>query len=275
MKKCLVALLFMGVMGSAFAQRLSTVGILPFEAGEGAAAGDAASLTRQVINELGSWGTITVLEGGQVQSAEYLVRGTISRQGNMFVLTASTAQGNKTLNEAKEQAAAISGIPIPSFCAQAMANVPFPNYLLGTWQCTINLPDTPLVCIIEFKTDRTVRIERYDTWEHKQNNALKYEGYGTGTYSYAGYMRRGMSFKDAQGQTRQVQVDAVLGVNLKLEETLPEQTSVNQGGMWILFNDAKTAFEFVNFGFPCGRNYDGERVYPASRVSFIQFVKIR
>jgi hypothetical protein len=275
MKKYALILLFWGVAWSAIAQQRSTVGILPLEAGDGVSAGDAAALTSQIAAELNSWGTIVIAEGAQAQSAEYLIKGKIAKQGSGFVLSAVTSRGGKNLNEAKEQGATINGIPIVSFCAKAVENVPYPNYLLGTWQCTINLQDTPLVCIIEFKTDRTVRIERYDTWEHKQNNALKYEGYGTGAYSYAGYVRRGMSLKDAQGQTRQVQVDAVVGVNLKLEETLPEQASVNQGGMWVLFNDEKTAFEFVNFGFPCGRNYDGERVYPSSRVSFVQFTKIR
>jgi hypothetical protein len=273
MKKYLIVL-FMSAAAGVFAQQLSTVGILPLEAGDGVSAADAANLTSQIAAELNSWGTIAVAEGPQAQSAEYLMKGKITKQEKGFVLSAATMQRGKTLNEAKEQASAINGFAISSFCAQAMANVPFPNYLLGTWQCTINLPDTPLVCTITFRENRSVAIERFDTWEHRQHNALKYEGYGTGSYTYAGYARRSMNFRDAGGQSKQVQVDAVLGVNLKLEETLPEQTSLNQGGMWILFDDAKTAFEFVNFGFPCGRNYDGEQ-YGPGRVSFNRFTKIR
>jgi hypothetical protein len=153
---------------------------------------------------------------------------------------------------------------------KAVDRVPFPNYLLGTWQSTINMPDGPVVCIIEFKSDRTVSVERYDTWEHRQNNSLRYEGYGAGTYSYAGYANRVVNIN-----SQQVRIDAAANVSLRLEETLPEQTAVNQAGLYILFNADKSAFEIVNGILPCGRNFDGPSVYPSAVIGFSRFTKIR
>ena len=53
MKKTLLALLFLGAAFGVFGQRLSSVGILPFEAAEGVSPGEADALARQVAAELG------------------------------------------------------------------------------------------------------------------------------------------------------------------------------------------------------------------------------
>lgn len=275
MRKTLLALVFLGLASGVFAQRLSTVGIPAFEAGGGASPGDAASAARQVIDELKSWGTLTILEGGEAEGAEYIVRGKLTRQDAALVLSAVTveAKSGRTLNESKEQGASLSGISIFSFCAQAVENVPYPNYLLGKWRSTITMPEGFLVCVIEFGPGRLVQVERYDTWEHRQNNALQYEGYGSGEYSYAGYMRR--TVRDAQGNSLQSPIDAVVSVNLKLEETLPERETVSRSGLRLLFNDSRSAFEFVNGGLPCGYNYDGAEVYPSAPVAFTRFTRIQ
>jgi len=65
------------------------------------------------------------------------------------------------------------------------------------------------------------------------------------------------------------------GFNLTLEETLPEQTAVNQGSLGIQFNPDKNYFEIVNGSLPCGRNYDGPSVYPSASIGFTQFTKIK
>jgi hypothetical protein len=275
MKKIVLMWLFWGIAAGVFGQRLSTVGIPPFEAAQGVNGADAANLTRQVIDELSSWGTLNIVEGAAAESAEYIVRGKLVRQGALFVLSAVTLRSGRTLNESKEQAAAVSGISVFSFCAQVVENVPYPNYLLGKWRSNISTPEGPVVCVMEFRSDRTVRVEQYDTWEHRQNHALKYEGYGSGTYAYAGYLRRTMNIRDGRGNTRQSPVDATVSLNLKLEETLPEQTTVNLSGLRVLFNDSKTAFELLNAGLPCGRNYDGPSVYPSDVIAFVQFTKIQ
>jgi len=133
------------------------------------------------------------------------------------------------------------------------------------------MPDGPVVCIVEFKSDRTARVERYDTWEHKKNNSLRYEGYGTGKYSYAGFFVR----RTLTVNSKQIQVDALTGFNLTLEETLPEQTSVNIGSLGIQFNSDRSYFEIINGSLPCGRNYDGPSVYPSAYIGFSQFTKIK
>ena len=266
----LLFLLFSSAFCSVFAQRVYVISVQPFEA-SGVSQEDAAGITRQVIAELNSWGTLNVIQ--EEAGADYIVRGSLSRQGLNFVLTAQTldAGTRRVLNESREQAAALRDISIFSFSSQIVEHVPFPNYLLGTWQSTINMPDGPVVCIIEFRTNRVVNVERYDTWEHRQNNSLRYEGFGTGTYSYVGYhSRRNMTVNQ-----QQVQIDAMASVNLRLEETLPEQTTVSQSRLGLVFNADRNSFQIVGGSLPAGRNYDGPSVHPSASIGFTQFTKIR
>jgi len=259
-------------LGSVFAQRVPVIAIIPFEATGGRVTPDEASrVTSQIVAELNSWGSLNVLQ--TEAGAEYIVRGTLSRVGNEYILAASTsdARSKKKLNDSAEKAASVAQLSIFSFCSNIVQGVPLPNYLLGTWQSTVNMPDGPVVCIIEFKSDRTARVERYDTWEHRRSNALRYEGYGTGKYSYAGYFVR----RTVTVNSKQIQVDAMTGFNLTLEETLPEQTAVNQVSLGIQFNADKNFFEIVNGSLPCGRNYDGPSVYPSAYIGFTQFTKIK
>ncbi|MDR0389734.1 MAG: PQQ-binding-like beta-propeller repeat protein [Spirochaetaceae bacterium] len=277
MKKAVLVLVFLCAALCAFGQRLSTVGILPFEEAAGINPSDSASALRQVVSELSSWGTLTILEGDAARTAEYLVQGRMSRLNNgnlaLSARTIETRTGN-VLNESREQAANLETLSILSFCIQIVENVPYPNYLLGKWQSTITMSDGPLNCIIEFNSDRTVRVEQYDTWEHRQNNALKYEGYGSGTYGYAGYVRRILTRSDAQGNPQQSPVDATLRLSLRLQEALPGYNSLEQSGLRLLFNDDKSAFEILGAGLSCGRNYDGPGIYPSANVTFTRFNKI-
>jgi hypothetical protein len=257
--------------GVAYAQKLSSVGILPIEAARGGIPTDAENLTRQVIEELSSWGTLDILTGDQANNAEYVVKSLLSRQGNLLILTASTTETRtgKMLNESREQAPNASGISVFIFCTKIVENVPYPNYLLGKWQSVISMSDSQVACIMEFKSNRTVQVEQYETWEHRQDNVLKYEGFGSGTYGYAGYMRRTMTI-----QNRQIQVDATVSITLQIEEALTEYTTVSQGGLRLLFSDDRNSFEIVSGGLPCGRNYDGASVYPSERLFFTRFTKI-
>ena len=253
-----------------FAQNMPAVGILPFETTSGGVtSADAINLTNRVIEEFNSWGTLNVIQGET--GAGFIIRGTLSRQGNNFVLAATTSDSSgRILNEYNEQARALNDISIPMFCAKAAERVPLPNYLLGTWQALITMPDGPVVCIIEFRADRTIRVERYDTWEHRQGNALRYEGFGTGTYTYTGFANRVITVN-----AQQVRVNAVVNINLTLEETLPDQTEVSQRGLNLAFNGDRSAFEIVNGLLPCGRNFDGPAVYHSAVLGFSQFRKIR
>ncbi|MCL2809905.1 MAG: hypothetical protein FWD24_07580 [Treponema sp.] len=271
MKKTMLIFFLLIVSLSVYAQRIPSVGVIPFGiSGGGVTAADAANLTNRVVNEFTSWGTLTVTQ--DTAGAEYIVRGTLSRQGGNFVLNATTTlvSSGQVLNQYNEQAQVLNDISIPMFCAKAVERVPLPNYLLGTWQASITMPDGPVVCVIEFRSDRTVRVERFDTWEHRQNNALRYEGYGTGTYTYAGFANRNINVGG-----RQIRVDATISVNLTLEETLPDQASVNQSGISLVFNGDRTSFEIVNGMLQCGRNFDGPSVYHSDVLGFTQFRKIR
>jgi len=254
-----------------YAQRAPVVGVTVFDTtGSGVTAAEAASISSKVVSELASWGTLNVLQTSE--GAEYYIRGTLSKSDGKFFVSASTinTRTKQTLNEYSEQGSTVNGISISELCAKAVEKVPLPNYLLGKWQSTINMPDGPVVCIMEFKSDRSVVVERFDTWEHKKNNALRYEGYGKGDYYYVGYANRLVTVNN-----KQIRIDAVVGVNLKLEETLPEQTNVDTRGIGVVFNADKTTFEIVNGSLLCGRNFDGPSIYPAAVIGFFQFVKIR
>jgi hypothetical protein len=258
------------IFGAAFAQRIPVVGIMTLEAGTGVNAAQAADVTSQIISELSSWGTLSVVQGSA--GAEYIIRGTLGKNSDSFAITALTMEANSqvVLGNYTERAAVFNNAAIFSFCLKAVERIPFPNYLLGTWQSTLDMPDGPVICIIEFRSDRTVRVERYDTWEHKLNNALRYEGYGRGTYSYVGYANRVINVN-----SRQTRIDATIGVSLRLEETLPDQTSVNRSGLSLVFNGDKSTFNIVNGMLPCGTNHDGVSVYPSASLGFSNFTKIR
>lgn len=274
MKRFFLLVIFSAVIGTIYAQRIPVVGVMEFEAAGTAnavvTAAEAAEKTRQVIEELRSWGTLNVVQGDN--GAEYVIRGTLSRQGGNFILSGATVNPGtgQILNEYREQARTVNAISIIQFCTMAVERVPLPNYLLGTWQSTINMPDGPVICIIEFKSDRTVIVERYDTWEHRQNNSLRYEGFGSGVYTYTGFANRMVTVN-----TRQIRIDAIASVRLSLEETLPEQTAVNRSNLQILFNSDRTSFEIINGMLPCGRNFDGPSVHPSEVIGFSQFRKIR
>jgi hypothetical protein len=266
----LLFLLFLTVLTFAFTQQMPTVGVIDLEArGAGITAADAANITGRIINELSSWGTINVVRG--TAGADYLIRGTVVKQGDNYTVAGATvsAANNRVLNEFVEQVP-VNSLNVFTLCARAVERVPFPNYLVGTWQSTINMPDGPVVCIIEFKSDRSIHVERYDTWEYREKNALRYEGYGSGTYTYIGYANRTITVN-----AQQVRVDATFGINLSLEETLPDQTNVNLQGLSIAFNADRTAFDIVNGTLPCGRNYDGPSVHSSEYLGFSRFTKIR
>ena len=253
--------------------RLSTVGILPMAiSGSGVSDGEAARATEMITSELDSWGTMTILPGDRANSAEYLIRGQISRQNNQIILTAATteARTGRLLNNSKIETQALDAAAIESFCEQITENVPYPNYLLGRWQSTINMIDGPVTCIMEFRSDRSVRVTQFDTWEHNGKNSLKYQAIGSGTYTYAGYRRRTINVGG-----KAVQADATIGVNLTLEDALPKYSTVSRTGLRVLFDENTVNFELVNAGIPCGDNYSGPSVYPAESVSYTKFTKIQ
>ena len=272
MKKILLILFLFILSLPAFAQRLVTVGVAPFEVSAGdLTAGFAGEVTRQVIEELESYGTINVLSGDQVASAEFIVRGQVARQGDQIVLNATTTEGRsgRVLNTSREQGANLGAISFSAFCAQIVEHIPLPNFLLGRWISTIDTIDGPLTSILEFRTDRTVRVEQYDTWEHNGTDSLRYQAIGTGSYSYVGYMRRTVTIGN-----REILADATVGINLTLEDALPRFSSISAGGLRVLFNEDRSSFELVVGGLPCGENFSGPSVFPSRNVAYTRFTKI-
>jgi TolB-like protein len=271
MKKILMTLTFFFTVLAVFPQRLSVVAVFPFEAtGNGVNAADAEALTRRIISELESWGTLNIIDGGEAGRAEYLVKGQLASQNNQMVVSAVTynAATNKALNSSKEQAASVNALSsqIFSLCAQITENIPFPNYLLGKWRAVIDMVDGPLVCIMEFNANRTVRVEQYDTWEYRADRSLKYQGFGTGTYSYWGHVRR---------TVRGSPVDGFVTLNLKLEDALPKYTTLSLTRLNLFFNEEKNNFELVSAALSCGDNYAGPSVYPQTSVGYTRFTKIQ
>jgi hypothetical protein len=271
MKKLLIILIFLFTALAAFSQRLSVVAVFPFEvSGTGVNSADAATLSGQLVSELRSWGTLTIVGEEGANGADYLIRGRLTRQNAQVVLSAVTydAKTNKALNSSKEQAATASALSsqIFSLCAQVTENIPFPNYLLGRWRAVINMIDGPITCILEFRANRTVNVVQYDTWEHRGDRSLKYQGFGTGTYSYWGHVRRTI---------RGSPVDGFVTINLKMEDALPKYTTLSLSRINLFFDEGKVNFELVSSGFACGDNYAGPSVYPQATVAYTKFTKIQ
>ena len=274
MRKTIFVCVFFITAVSVFAQRIYTVGILPFEVfGAGVSEGDAAEATRLVIAELSPCKTLTILSGDQAKDGEYLIRGQISRLNNQIVLSGSTQQSSngRILNTSREQGATLSAISIFSLCAQYTDNIPYPNYFLGKWRSTIDMIDGPVTCIMEFRSDRTVQVVQYETWEHNGTDSLKYQAIGTGTYTLMGsHLPRTVT---VAGQ--RIPTDAALGVNLTLEDALPKYGKVSTSGARVVFNESRNGFELVTGGMPCGDNYTGPSVYPSASVYYTKFSKIQ
>ena len=274
MKKIFFVFFFSMITFSIFAQRIYSVGILPFEAAdETVGLGLAAEATRMVIAEVSPITTLTILTDEQADNGEYLVNGQLSLQNNNLVITATITQASteRILNTVREQAASLSAISMFSLCAQLTDYIPYPGYIVGKWQSTIDTIDGPVICIMDFRSNRTVAVERYDTWEHNGTNSLKYQAIGTGSYSFVGYhLRRSIIVRGQRTLT-----DAAFGINLTLEDALPKYKTVNSVGHRIVFDDSRSAFELVNSGIPCGDNKTGPSVYPGAELFYTKFTKIQ
>ena|GEM_PF-377129 len=232
----------------------------------------ATLATTRVIEELNSWRLMNLFTGDRAGSADYIINGRVSRTGNQIVLTATTVQRSTgwILNSSRQAGTAINTLMVESFCEQLASYIPIPNFLLGTWQTTINLIDGPVLCIIEFLDDRTVRVHRFDTWEHNGTNSLIYHGIGSGTYTYMGYRRRNV---DLGGQ--QVIADATVGIDLTLEDALPAYISIDISGLRVMFDDERNNFEITYGAIPFGNNFSGSSVYPGERLFYTSFTKIQ
>jgi hypothetical protein len=266
MKKMFFALAFFCAALTAYSQRQVSVAVFAFEfSGNGITQDDALSVTSGLTGELQSWETFNIVSEDRADSADYHIKGKLERGGKGVLLTAETfnAKTGKSLNTSKENAetpAALMG-KLFDFAAQVTENVPFPNYLLGKWRAVIDIPDGPLTCILEFRSDRTVNAAQYDTWERRGERSLRYQGFGSGTYSYWGHARRTVRGKS---------VDGFVTLNLNLKDALPKYTLVSFTRLNLNFNEDKSLFELVASGFACGENIGGSQA-----VSYTRFTKLQ
>jgi len=274
---CIFIMVSLAVYSQTTGPRRSALAILPFETvnprstnyADQVFESDTLFLETRLVNELVSWDALNILT--TEENSEYVVRGKLERVNNQFILSATVyeTRTNRVMNTAREQGSTITALSSQmfSFAAQVTENVPFPNYLQGRWKAQINMNDGPLTCIMDFRSDRTIRVEQFDTWEHRGGiYALRYQGFGTGTYSFWGHARR---------MVRGIPVDGFVTVNLRLDDALPKYTAVTYTRINYHFNDDKTVFELVGAGFGCGDNYSGTSVYPMQNVAYITFEKIQ
>jgi hypothetical protein len=280
MKKILVAVVFICIVLPVFAQKISGVVVFPFETPDrGVSANEAASIRKQIINEISSWGSIIVLEEHEAGAADFYVRGKIAPDNNVVALTGTTynAKTDKPLNSYREQASNINALSgrISFFCIRMVESIPLPNLLEGTWASTIDMNNGPLTCILEFRSDRTVSIERYDTSEYRQGSALTYQGFGTGTYTYTPQARRIMTIESSGKAARESPVDGSVSLSLTLEDTLPAYNSLNTGRIRLVFGGGNGVFELLTAGLPCGNNFDGPSVYPDRTIAYTRFTRTR
>jgi hypothetical protein len=280
MKRTLFAVMLFCAVLPVFSQRASRLFIFPFETPEtGVSANDAASIRKQIMDEILSWGSIIILEESEAESADFYVQGTIARDNNVVALTGTTynAKTKAPLNSYREQAASTGALSarILSFCGRLAESIPLPNLLAGKWTAIINMNSGPLTCILEFKSDRTISIERYDTCEYRQGNSLTYQGFGTGTYTFNPLSRRIMTIESSGGAARESPVDGLVSINLKLEDVLSHYDTLNTGRVRLVFANNNGGFELLNAGLPCGYNFDGPSVYPDQALAYTQFTKIQ
>jgi hypothetical protein len=280
MKKISFAVIFCCAVLPVFSQKIFGVVIFPFETPErGVSANDAASIRKQIIDEIVSWGSIIVLEETEAGSADFYVQGKITLDNNLVALTGTTydAKTDRPLNSYREQAANMSALSghIFSFCIRMAESIPLPNLLAGKWMSILEMNGGSLTCIVEFKPDRTISIERYDTCEYSRGNALTYQGFGAGTYTYNPQARRIMTIESSEGVVRESPVDGSVSLSLTLEDTLPPYNSLNTNRVRLVFGSNNDSFELLNAGLPCGSNFDGLSIYPARTFAYIHFIRIQ
>ena len=278
MKKLLFVCFFSFIAISVFAQRVYSVGVLPFvipvETSEGIPGeGDAAEITNQVIARLSQCSTINLLQGEAAERGEYIISVNLSSQGDaqnsQIILGAAIRDASgRILNTYREEVPSIDRISVNALCTRFINYVPYPPYYLGKWQSTIDTVEGPVTCILEFLSNRTVRAIRYDTWEKRYTDTLIYHAFGAGSLTFTGY-HFGLNYNVGG---RQILADATFGISLTLEEGLAPYENISINSLGLLFNESKDNFELVDGGLLCGSSIsDTENL----TLKYTRFIKIQ
>jgi TolB-like protein len=189
----------------AFAQQLPTVAVATFDTMGSVTSDEVQVVTELFIAELVSSGAVNVVDRvnfdkivaemkfqtsdwsnsqktaavGNALNAQYVIRGQLMKLGEVIYWTATMIDVNtaQILYSAREQLSSIEEVfgKLPNFCRQMLNKIPMPNYFVGRWQGT-SPSSWDGICILEFKANGGIVVERYDT--------VNGRGKGTGSYSF-------------------------------------------------------------------------------------------
>jgi TolB-like protein len=203
MKKLMFTVLISIFEFGIFAQELPTVAVAIFEPVGGVSRDEANIVTELFMAELVNTRAVKVADRsnfdkilaemkfqlsdwsndqkttqlGRAINAEYIIYGQFMKMGTMFYLTATILDINavqRIISERyqfKNQDQIFNALP--SFCKQIVTKIPAPEYLykqfIGRWQSEDNISSSRK-CIIEFKENGILRIERLDLYEIRISN---------------------------------------------------------------------------------------------------------
>ncbi|MDR1466671.1 MAG: hypothetical protein LBI40_03535 [Treponema sp.] len=203
MKKHVLTSLFVIFGFAVFAQTLPTVAVATFDTTGGVTGDEAQVVTELFMAELVSKGTVNVVDRvnfdkilaemkfqlsdwsndqktaqlGRAINAEYIIYGQFMKMGTMFYLTATMLDINavqRLISERRQfQNQDHVFNALPSFCKQIVTKIPAPEYLykqfIGRWQSE-DESGYYRKCIIEFKENGILRIERLDLYDISISN---------------------------------------------------------------------------------------------------------
>jgi TolB-like protein len=147
-------------------------------------------IVQQMRFQLSDWSDNNkIAQLGRALNAEYIIRGQVMKMGNTIYITSSMFDVNttSTIASAREQLNSFDVLftTLPKLSQQILDKLPEQNWLVGRWQAKSD----DRICIIEFKADRTIVIERYDYEYDKSSyerpNDLKGKGSARGTGFYS------------------------------------------------------------------------------------------
>lgn len=225
MKKKLLVIVLMLLSAITFAQELIIV-VAPFDvrAGSGFSKSDAETIEYLLLNELSKSKTIKVLDQsdamfreivkrmefelsdwsnpkkvadfGRAINANAILLGRMMTLGNEIIIAVRINDLSTEIKATNDMIVTSVGEvrgKLPAFTKEIVNNLPKPpigNPFIGRWRSTITSNEKTLICILHFKSDGTVNVERYDTNKvtrslagMSHSNETK-RGRGSGSYSF-------------------------------------------------------------------------------------------
>ena len=147
--------------------------------------------------ELSDWSDFKkVADFGKALNANAVVLGRIMTLGNEIIIAARINDLNTEIKAANNMEITSIGevrSKLPAFTKEIVDKLPKPhptNPFIGKWRSTIVSNGETLICIMDFGSDGTIKVERFDTnivtrvlAGMRHRNEIK-KGRGSGTYSF-------------------------------------------------------------------------------------------